>query len=134
MEAPPGEEREAWDLSSECREDGVFVRVAEELHRIDRRSGWARTREIGELVLEQLFGGSVECWRERGARRAHSLRRLAAQASCPLKKSALAEAVGVAVFVRENPQVLEWRHITPGHVGRVARVDRHEALALLRLA
>lgn len=93
----------------------VITRLTE----IERRTGLERTLAIGELVLTRFFNGDAKVWRSRGRRKDSSIRRLASHANCPFGKSALHEAVGVFVAVRELPSVRTSGHITASHIACV---------------
>jgi hypothetical protein len=113
-------------------DDALVGSVARQLRLINRSAGWARTTALGEAVINSFFDGDCESFRSSPRRADQSLRRIAAHAGCPLKKSALATAVHVYAFVVEHPEVREWEHVLPGHVATVLKCQADERLALLQ--
>lgn len=108
--------------------------LVEELKGIDRCSAWERVRSAGHLVLERLVCGDEAEWRSRKGRRTLSLRRLVQRPGCPFKKSALASAVNVHLFVTHHAWVLELGALGPTHVMQVLLVPEAEATGLLQNA
>ncbi len=111
-----------------------FEEVVTRLKEIERRTGLERTLAIGELVLTRFFAGDAAAWRARGRRKDSSIRRLASHASCPFGKSALHEAVGVYVAVRELPSVRTSGHITASHIACVLRLPLDQRKQILEHA
>lgn len=111
--------------------DAVLV----ELKQIETRAGWARVLGVGQLILERFFHGDVRVWRERRRNKNKSIRELAARRDCPLRKSALTEAVAVYAFVRERPHIPSTlAHLGPSHVAAVLPLAPERSEELLRLA
>ncbi len=112
---------------------GEFVdvtQVAQDLRAIDSSVGWERTLAIGELIVTTFFGGRVQELKR--ARRAdQSLRRLAEHQLCPIRKSALAEAMNVYAFVCANPEVRSLDNVAPGHVAVALKCSAEVRLSLL---
>lgn len=113
------------------QESVCLARVAGQLREVDCLTGWARTDAIGTLMLNTFFSGSLANWRARSRERNHSLRKLAAHPECPLRKSALAEALAVHVFAVEEPQIRCLPGISPAHVAVALRSGPVAALELL---
>jgi hypothetical protein len=109
-------------------------RVVSRLIEIERLSGWSRTNAIGELILNGFFRGDVQAWRSRARDKCGSLRRLAAHPDCPLRKSALSDAVNCYLFLRDNPQISTLNYVTPGHVTIALRAGETKALGFLEEA
>jgi hypothetical protein len=112
----------------------VFEQVVAALKEIDRRTGIERTLAIGELILNQFFGGDPAAWRDRRRNKNNSIRRLAEREDCPLCKSALNEAVGVYVAVVGLPSVRTSGHITASHVASVLSLPMPERQQMLERA
>lgn len=113
--------------------DSEVNEVVERLRQIDCSTGWQRTLAIGELIVGAFFDGCVQQLQKvRTARQ--SLRRLAAHELCPLRKSALAEALAVYAFVSEYPEVRSFANLAPGHVAVVLKCEPEQRLELLRAA
>ncbi|HEY3252452.1 MAG TPA: hypothetical protein VGJ91_00835 [Polyangiaceae bacterium] len=111
--------------------DGEIERIAVELRAVERKSAWGRTQDIGRLVLEGLFAGDEAAWRSRSRSKDLSLRRLVQHPKCVFKKTALSDAVGIYLFVKDNASVLELKALTPTHVLQVLRLPQPVALSLL---
>ena len=105
----------------------VAVRIAE----LDRQLGWDRTLAIGDIVIRSFFGGNVEAWHNRRDSQ-RSLRRLAEHPNCPLKKSALADAVGVYVAAVADPELPKATGLAPSHVACVLKLEHAARRHLLR--
>jgi len=91
--------------------------VNSRLNEIVRESGWARTVAIGDLLVERVFNGvanAVEAPRE--ACKHPSIRKLAQRPDCPLRKTALAQAIGVYSVIQKEPNLRQLAGITPAHV------------------
>jgi len=108
--------------------------VVSELKEIDRRTGIERTLAIGELILNQFFGGDPAVWRDRRRNKNNSIRRLAEREDCPFCRSALNEAVGVYVAVVGLPCVRTFGHISASHVASVLRLPQKERQEVLQEA
>jgi hypothetical protein len=115
-------------------EEQRLIAASEELARIDRESGWNRTVAIGKLILDRFFSADPACWLSPRRHERQSLRRLAARPECPLKKSALAEAVSVYLVALQNPELVHSRVITPSHVACVLKLEDATRRKLLREA
>jgi hypothetical protein len=131
VESPKAEARVA--VTGAATEQALEC-VAEKLRSIEHGSGWARTTAIGAIMISAFFCGSIENWRNRAKGSSLSIRRLAARDDCPLRKSALLEALGVYAFVQENPRVRALARIAPGHVAAVLGCEPSESLRLLEQA
>lgn len=127
-------ERQGAHLVSRLGEPELFDRVAAKLREIERRSGIDRTLAIGELVLNQFFGGDVVAWRDRRRNKNNSIRRLANREGCPFSKSALNESVAVYVASLTLPCVRTFGHIGASHVASVLKLPQDEREAMLMSA
>jgi len=126
----PGTRRVARRLA----EAPMLARVVAELKEIDRRTGIDRTLAIGDLILNQFFGGDPATWRDRRRNKNNSIRRLAERADCPFCRSALNEAVGVYVAVMELPCVRTFGHVCASHVAAVLTLPTEERQRMLEQA
>ncbi len=115
-------------------EANLLDHVVAELKEIDRRTGIERTLAIGDLVLNQFFGGDPAIWRDRRRNKNNSIRRLAEREDCPFCRSALNEAVGVYVAVVGLPCVRTFGHISASHVASVLRLPPTERQEVLQEA
>lgn len=94
--------------------------VTSRLKEIVRESGWSRTIAIGDLLVERVFQGMKDALGSPGDACKHpSIRKLAQQPDCPLRKTALAQAVGVYSLIQKEPSLRELAGITPAHVAVV---------------
>jgi hypothetical protein len=116
------------------REARLLDDVVAELKEIDRRTGIERTLAIGELILNQFFGGDPVIWRDRRRNKNNSIRRLADRDDCPFCRSALNEAVGVYVAVVGLPCVRTFGHISASHVASVLTLPPTERQEVLQEA
>jgi hypothetical protein len=121
-------------VAEEVISDEELADVALCLREIDRQTGWTRTEAVGKLILGRFFDGDPSTWKERKGTGDQSLRRLASRPECPLKKSALAEAVGVYVIMLEEPAVRGARNLSPSHVARVLNLETAARRKLLKEA
>jgi len=112
----------------------LLERVARELRDIERRNGIQRTLAIGELVLNEFFGGSIATWRDRRRNKNNSIRRLAERSDCPFCRSSLNEAVAVYVASLELPCVRTFGHVGASHVASVLTLSVTEQAAMLESA
>lgn len=114
--------------------ESALAQVAEQLRCIERGAGWSRTLAIGGLMVTALFNGELKQWQNGAKAGRRSLRELAARPDCPLRKSALNQALAVYAFCRENPQIQGLERIAPGHVAAVLKCGPTERLQLLQRA
>jgi hypothetical protein len=108
--------------------------VVEQLREIDRESGWTRTLRIGELLLRVFFKGETSAWHDRRKNKDYSIRRLAACPDCPLRKSALAEAVNVYILYQEFPYIRDLEAIGPSHAAAVLGLEQEKQVELIQTA
>jgi hypothetical protein len=102
------------------------------LNEIVRESGWARIIAIGDLLVERVSGLKDALGAPRDACKHPSIRKLAQRPDCPLRKTALAEAIGVYSVVHKEPGLRELAGITPAHIALVVAFpseQRREMLA-----
>lgn len=114
--------------------DREVERLVQQLRAIEHDSAWARVLEVGRVVLEGLVAGDETRWRSRRSTKSLSLRRVVEHPACPLKKTALGDAVNVHLLVKHNPSIAELTSLTPTHVLRVVGLPNDQALQLLRRA
>jgi hypothetical protein len=94
--------------------------VNNRLKEIVRESGWSRTIAIGDLLVERVFQGMKDALGAPGDASKHpSIRKLAQRPDCPLRKTALAQAMGVYSVILKDPALRELAGITPAHVAVV---------------
>ena len=132
--SPCHEATETRRRAGRIRETNLLDDIVAELKQIDRRTGIERTLAIGELILNQFFGGDPAVWRDRRRNKNNSIRRLAERDDCPFCRSALNEAIGVYVAVVGLPCVRTFGHISASHVASVLRLPPTERQEVLQEA
>jgi hypothetical protein len=108
--------------------------VLQELKEFYSRSGMERTLAIGELLLTRFFEGSPAVWKSRRRNKNNSIRRLAARKDCPLRRSALNDAIAVFVTISAAPSVRTYGHVGASHVAAVATLRDDQRADLLHAA
>ena len=109
--------------------------VSSQLGEIVRESGWARTVAIGDLLVERLFRGAPDAIGAPIEACKHpSIRKLAQRPDCPLRKTALAQAIGVYAVIRKEPALRELAGITPAHVALVVSLPSETRREMLTRA
>jgi hypothetical protein len=88
---------------------------------------------VGELVILELYEGSVDTWGRDGTRRA-SYRKLAARGDLLLSPSALCRAVAVYILCERLGGPANWRHLTASHLQEVLALGPAQQENLLRAA
>lgn len=125
---------EALAGSSGFAEPQMLDQVIANLRVIQGGSGLQKALTIGELILEQFYGGDPREWRNRRRNKDNSLRRLAAHSDCPFAKSTLNEAVAVYVASLTLPCVRTFGHIGTAHVTAVLKLPPDEREGMLARA
>ncbi|MGC4067362.1 MAG: hypothetical protein QM784_22505 [Polyangiaceae bacterium] len=108
--------------------------VVRELRVIHQRSGISAVAEVGKLVLDRFFGGSISAWQSGHRNKERSLRRLARCEGCPYSKSALHQAIRIHLVRLANPTVQTYEHIGPSHIVVTLALDESRRATLLRIA
>ncbi|HEY8944738.1 MAG TPA: hypothetical protein VIM73_10770 [Polyangiaceae bacterium] len=104
------------------------------LHEIVRESGWSRTIAIGDLLVARVFRGLTDAFgAPREVCKHPSIRKLAQRDDCPLRKSALAQAIGVYSVIQKEPDLRELG-VTPAHVALVVSFPSEQRRAILERA
>jgi hypothetical protein len=88
---------------------------------------------VGELVIRELYGGSIAVWGEVGTRRS-SYRRLAARSDLFLSPSALCRAVGVYALCERHGGKTAWPRLSVSHLQEVLMLEPPEQVRLLKTA
>ncbi len=106
-------------VASHCADVIALDEIARKLCEIELKPGIDRTLAIGELMLNECFGGDPQLWHDRRRNKNNSIRRLAERADCPLCKSALNEAIGVYAAVATMPHLRTYEHVASSHIAAV---------------
>ena len=88
---------------------------------------------IGRVIIEELYGGSLEQWHRRGPKE-HSLRRLAANPQLHMSASTLFRALGIYEIKRRMPDHPMWDTLSVCHFRAVLGLPASEQERLLDLA
>ena len=84
--------------------------IVRELRELYCVAGLRLMTSVGKVVMERVFGGSVERWHSRG-RKDSSFRKLAWHPQLPFSRPTLARAVGIYVLSLRRPDLLELPHL-----------------------
>jgi hypothetical protein len=104
------------------------------LHEIVRESGWSRTIAIGDLLVARVFCGLTDSLGAPSEVCRHpSIRKLAQRDDCPLRKTALAQAIGVYSVIKKEPDLRELG-VTPAHVALVVSFPSEQRREILERA
>lgn len=114
-------------------DDSVLDAVATRLRELQRTASLDFAVQIGALLVEQLYGGDLSAWQERGTRDA-SFRKLAEREDLGgLGKSTLHRSVQVyALFERMGRP--DWKHLGVAHIRAVLPLPEKEQARLLERA
>ena len=113
--------------------DSEIDQMVVELQKIDCKSAWDRTLEVGRIVFEGLAKGDEQAWKSHKSQKSVSIRKLVNSPACPFRKTALNAAVSVHLFTRANPTVRNMAGIMPTHVAQVVGLPLDRALHLLNM-
>lgn len=113
--------------------DEVLDRVATRLRELHRSATLAFSLEVGKVLVDELYGGDLAAWQDRGPRDS-SFRKLAEREDLNgLGKSALHRAVQVYALVTRLGQP-EWKHLGLAHVRAVLPLAEKDQAKLLEQA
>jgi len=88
---------------------------------------------VGQLIIRELYGGSLVTWSEQGTRRP-SYRQLCARTDLLLSPTALCRAVGVYALCERHGGRMSWPHLSISHLHEVLALQPSEQDRLLQLA
>jgi hypothetical protein len=107
--------------------------LAKQINTIYREATLDVTFAIGQLVIEEIYGGSITLWGEQGTR-SISYRKLASRGDLLLSPSTLCRAVAIYVLCERLGGRHGWRHLTASHLQEVLSLDPPHQERLLRAA
>jgi hypothetical protein len=122
-------------IHSKTRLD-TTVRIERATARINNLVGYTSLQlalAIGQAVIDELYGGDLDCWRRRGTKE-HSLRRLAMDPSLSISASALFRALGLYELKVRIPDHPMWDELSACHIRAVLGLPAPEQDRLLGLA
>jgi hypothetical protein len=105
-------------------------RLAQRINAMYRQATLEVTYSIGELVIGELYNGSISLWSQHGT---HSLsyRKLAARGDLLLSPSALCRAVAIYALCERMGGRPAWRHLTASHLQEVLALESSDQEHLL---
>ncbi|MCK6505728.1 hypothetical protein L6R53_20435 [Myxococcota bacterium] len=113
--------------------DQVLDQVATRLRELQRSASLDFAVQVGALLVEQLYGGDLSAWQERGVRDA-SFRKLAERDDLGgLGKSTLHRSVQVYALVERLGRP-DWKHLGVAHVRAVLPLPEKDQARLLERA
>jgi hypothetical protein len=103
--------------------------LAVKINEICRSATLDLAYRVGELVIQEIYEGSLEAWAEHGTR-SISYRKLAHRGDLIMSPSALCRAVAVYTLCERFGGRESWRHLTASHLQEVLPlpVDQQERL------
>jgi hypothetical protein len=105
--------------------------LARRINAVYRRGTLEVVCAVGEMVIHELYDGSVETWGREGTRRA-SYRKLASRGDLLLSPSALCRAVAVYILCQRLGGRASWRHLTASHLQEVLALEPPKQERILR--
>lgn len=111
----------------------AIERAATRIASVRRRHSIATAREVGAIVVEEIYGGDLKALRSRGAKD-ESLRTLAAHPRLDVSAATLWRAVGVFLLCGRMPGLREPKHLALGHLYAVLGLGEERQERLLRAA
>lgn len=128
-----GPSRRAWPAAPAESAPGTIERAAKRIAAVRRRHSIAAAREIGTIIVEDIYHRDVTSLRSKGPKD-DSLRKLAAHPMLTLSAATLWRSVGVALLCKRLPEFCEPRHVSLAHLYAVLGLREQEQARLLRLA
>ncbi len=113
--------------------DARVVRAAARIRELIGGTSLQLALAVGSIVVEELYGGDLGRWRERGPKE-HTLRQLAADPRLGISASALYRAIAIYEIrakTRENPM---WDKLTLCQIRPVLGLPESEQARLLGMA
>jgi hypothetical protein len=109
----------------------VIDAVVTKLNEMARASGVELAREMGEIIIDNFFGGELERYRERGERDA-SLRALAKHPALLMSPASVYRAVGIYDLTERFGT--DWKHLSASHLRAVLGLGENDQQKLLTQA
>ena len=135
-ETPPEttdvEASDAGDLLPPPVSDEVLDEVATKIRALQREATLELALGIGKIIIEDLYRGDVEAWRDRGAKDT-SFRRLVAREDLGISRASLQRSVAI-YHLCETLGVSTWRHLGVSHLRAVFGLDKKVQERLLAKA
>lgn len=115
--------------------DATLDRLVATLNTMQRAAGFAFAREVGWLLVNELYGGDLAGWRSHGEKDA-SFRKLAARAEDGQLQMSAASLYRCVALVELEARlgVSAWKHLGLAHVRAVFGLPESDQARLLRRA
>jgi hypothetical protein len=107
--------------------------IAARVNALSQRAALDLAYAVGELIIRELYGGSLDAWGEQGTRRA-SYRQLIARTDLVLTPIALCRAIGVYTLCERHGGKTRWASLSVSHLHEVLALKPIEQDRLLQLA
>lgn len=86
---------------------------------------------VGKLIIEKVYAGDLDRWRDRNPKKDLSLRRIATHHDLPMSPAALYRSI--AIFeICERLGVRSWKHVSTTHIRLVLPLPPEEQARLIR--
>lgn len=112
---------------------GAIERATARINDLVNTSGLQVALAIGHIVIEELYGGNLTVWRQRGNKE-HTLRQLASSPDLGVSASALFRALSIYELKVRFPKHPCWETLTACHIRAVIGLPEDEQRRLLELA
>jgi hypothetical protein len=118
---------------AKCLHTNRLDEVARRVNEVCRSATFDLAFTIGQLIIHELYGGSICEWRRHGTARP-SYRALAARKDLLLSPSALCRSVGVYVLAERLGGRQRWKHLCVSHLKEVLPLPECEQDRILEVA
>lgn len=114
--------------------DEVLNQVVAKINGITRQATLEHALAVGQVIIEDLYGGDREAWRSRGTKDT-SFRKLAEREDLDMGRATLQRSVAAYVLVQDlGIDVSTWRHLGLSHVRAVLGLPEDKQRKLLTSA
>ncbi len=107
--------------------------IAERVNALSRGAAVDLAYAVGELIIRELYEGSLATWADQGTRRP-SYRQLSARDDLLLSPTALCRAVGVYAICERHGGRMSWPRLSISHLHEVLALQPPEQDRVLQLA
>jgi len=112
--------------------DEVIEAVVGRLNSLCRQAMFEVTLAVGNMVIDNLYGGDLSLWRSRDPTKIISLRKLARHPQLPMSPSALYRSIAIYELC-ERLEIKRWRHVSTSHLRLVLPLENEDQVRLLRM-
>jgi hypothetical protein len=118
--------------TDEPSSDDVIEAVVHGLNRLCRQATFEFTLAVGQMVIDNVYGGDLNLWRSRDPTKIISLRKLARHPRLPMSPTALYRSIAIYELC-ERFDVKCWHHVSTSHLRLVLPLANEEQVRLLRM-